>query len=308
MDVIFSVIVCTYNRADLLKGCLDSLCQQRLDSHKYEIIVVDNNSSDDTQNIVEGYYGKTNIYCFVEMQLGLSHARNRGIIESQGQYLAYLDDDARATSDWLEVAYNAIQSNQPHIDCISGPILPFYTSSQPIWFKDEYEIRGGWDMPKYLGRDGYISGSNMIWAKDTIKNIGGFNIKAGMVGNQLGLGEETDAFEKLWMLMEKPRILFLPNLVVYHWVPNKKFNVLYRLKRKFVEGHYRAYKQDREGFLKQFAIFYRLLYYLVKSIIRFLLKYGTYNYWQNWVIEDGTRIAFYSGKLFGLLGINLVSR
>ncbi|MGD8380729.1 MAG: glycosyltransferase, partial [Syntrophobacterales bacterium] len=92
-----SVIVCTYNRAELLGGTLRTLCHQTLDTSEYEVIVVDNNSTDNTREVVDEFCRRSsNVrYCF-EPQQGLSHARNQGLQEAKGKYVAYIDDDARA--------------------------------------------------------------------------------------------------------------------------------------------------------------------------------------------------------------------
>lgn len=303
VSIIISVVICTYNRSEILKGCLHSLIQQNLKKSKFEIIVVDNNSSDNTRQVVEAFLERENIRYFVEIPLGLSHARNRGLKESKGQYVAYMDDDARAAIDWLQVAYGAINSIQPQVDCFSGPCHPFYTTPKPKWFNDQYEIRGSWDAPKYLRKDEYISGSNMIWAKDALNKIGGFDVNTGVAGNHLRLGEETKAFEYLWSFPEQPRFYYLPNLIVYHWVPAFKMTVSYRLKRQFAAGQYQAHQLELEGGLNIFKIIGEQLFYLIKSIFRFLLRSKFHSYWQNWVVEDGARIAYYLGKLLGLLGI-----
>ncbi|MFH1754161.1 MAG: glycosyltransferase family A protein, partial [Candidatus Latescibacterota bacterium] len=96
-----SVIVCTYNRSPLLVSCLDSLVNQTLPVTNFEIVLVNNNSTDDTQAIAERYAGgHGNIRVINELKQGLSHARNRGWQEAKGKYVAYIDDDAKTLSDW----------------------------------------------------------------------------------------------------------------------------------------------------------------------------------------------------------------
>ena len=91
-----SVVVCTFNRAQLAATAIESLCEQTADKSQYEVIVVDNNSQDNTREVTEDFCSRyPNLrYCLEEEQ-GLSHARNRGWRESRGVYVAYVDDDCR---------------------------------------------------------------------------------------------------------------------------------------------------------------------------------------------------------------------
>lgn len=305
VELFISVVLCTYNHSDLLRGCLESLCQQTLDKGNYEIIVVDNNSSDNTHHVVEGFSGHENLSYILELTPGLSHARNRGLQEAKGRYVAYIDDDARAAMNWLEVAYNLLKSIRPELDCLGGPYRPFYTSPKPDWFLDQYEIRGFGNSPKYLKRTEYISGSNMIWAKKSLNKIGGFNINTGVIGNQLRLGEETNAFENLWALHEQPQLYYSPDLIIYHWVPDNKMKVSYRLKRKFAEGQYQSNQIKSAVFLSKLPLVGKQIINLSKVSIRFLWKFRYHLHWQNWLVEDGARVAYSLGCLLRTLGFEL---
>ena len=118
-SIFLTVVVCTYNRSDLLAGCLESLCQQTIKKDKFEIILVDNNSTDNTSEIAKGFLDQSNFRYLLETSPGLSHARNRGLNEAKGEYVGYIDDDARAKYDWLETAINIIESRAyPHNEII----------------------------------------------------------------------------------------------------------------------------------------------------------------------------------------------
>jgi len=302
MSCIISAVVCTYNRSDMLKGCLESLCQQTLSKNLYEIIVVDNNSTDNTPKVVEEFSDQNVRYC-IEMASGLSHARNRGFSEAKGKYVAYIDDDARAAADWLEIGYTLFENAKPSLDCLGGVYHPFYTSAKPDWFKDQYEVRGFGDSPQYLQRTDYLSGSNMIWPKDVLKMLGGFDTNTGVVGNRLRLGEETKALECLRSLKSDARILFSPDLIIYHWVPDYKMTVRYRLKRKFAEGQYQTFQLQRGSMSDGVRVVSVAAIALLKTSIRFILRIKAYPHWENWLVEDGGRVVTQSGKLLGIIGI-----
>ena len=119
MDI--SVIICTYNRAQNLPQCIDILCRQDLDDDfKWEIIIIDNNSNDDTKETVKNIIAQYDLpikYVF-EKEQGLNFARNRGIKESKGQYFAYIDDDILVTPKWLKSLYRALKNNDA--DSVGG--------------------------------------------------------------------------------------------------------------------------------------------------------------------------------------------
>ena len=101
--MLLSVVVCTYNREDYLKRCLENIVNSTLDKTLYEVLVIDNNSVDKTKEIVESFQKLAgNISYFQEHQQGLSFARNRAIREAKGKYLLYLDDDALVNAEGLE--------------------------------------------------------------------------------------------------------------------------------------------------------------------------------------------------------------
>ena len=304
MDILFSVIVCTFNRANMLRDCINSLCNQSLDKRLYEVIIVDNNSTDNTRKVVEEFLSERIIKYVFEEKLGLSNARNRGLLESRGQYIAYIDDDARAAVNWLEVAHSLLSVLSYNLDCLGGPCYPFYLSKKPDWFKDSYETRKTSEEQKFISKGDHISGSNMIWARQSLSDIQGFNVQTGVIGEKLVLGEESLALEKLWQIRKEAKVFYSPNLLVYHWVPDFKMTVVYRLKRRFAEGQYNAYsttvqKRNRLVFLT------KLLFNLLKAFLRLILRLKSHPYWQNWIVEDGARISSYLGTIFGLIGIKL---
>jgi glycosyltransferase involved in cell wall biosynthesis len=301
---LISVVVCTYNRARLLAGALRTLCHQTLDKSKYEVIVVDNNSADGTQELV-GEYCKhfSHVrYCF-EPQPGLSYARNRGWQEAMGEYVAYIDDDARAGENWLKTALALLENTKPAPLCLGGPILPFYNSTKPIWFKEE--IRTWGDSSRYLRQGESFSGSNMIWRKEVVETLGGFDVRSGVRGDYLSIGEETVLFEKIWHSFYKPHFYYSPELAVQHWVPPAKMTVTYQLKRAFAAGQ----SWDR---LHGPRILRRRMRFLVGGLLdiatmvgQLLRRRKEHLYVQNWLIEEGSPIFVKLGTLSGVMGLDI---
>src|SRR5258706_654344 len=121
-DIKISAVICTYNRAEYLGRAIESLAHQDLDSAGYEIIVVDNNSTDTTAQLVKNSieaYPSIQIRYVLETEQGLSAARNRGAHEAAGNYIAYVDDDARAVQGWLSSLLASFLKLQAA--CIGGP-------------------------------------------------------------------------------------------------------------------------------------------------------------------------------------------
>src|SRR3989338_6054944 len=134
---LLSVIIATHNRSSYLENCLSSIQNKKLPLKVYEIIVVDNNSTDNTKKIVYKFMNKNeNIRYVFEKITGLSSARNKGFENAKGEYLIYLDDDCKVPPEYLPNVFKVIIRFHP--DILGGPVYPFYLSSKPSWFKDEF--------------------------------------------------------------------------------------------------------------------------------------------------------------------------
>jgi len=304
MALKLSVVVCTYNRVQLLTDALDSICNQTLDKSDYEIIVVDNNSNDDTREVVDEFCRRfPNVrYCF-EPQQGLSYARNRGWQEARGKYVAYIDDDARAGENWLKTAVTLLENTKPVPHCLGGPILPFYSTTKPVWFKGEMRTWG--DSPRYLRPGESFSGSNMVWRKEILDTLGGFDVTSGLKGDYLFLGEETVFFEKIWHSFDQPHFYYSPELTVHHWVPPAKMTVSYQIKRAFAVG-------QRLSRLHGPRISWRRMRFLIGGVLEIATMVGQllrrrkeHTYFQNWLIEDGSPIFIKLGTLSGVMGLDI---
>lgn len=137
MSILISAVICTYNRCSILGNAIESLCNQTLCSSQYEIIVVDNNSTDATREVVESFLNFYNIRYLFESRQGLSYARNSGWENAQGKYIAYFDDDCQVPTNWMTEAKKIIENLEPYV--FGGPTYPFYDLSKPQWFKDSYQ-------------------------------------------------------------------------------------------------------------------------------------------------------------------------
>lgn len=134
-----SVIICTYNREKFLPGALNSLAHQTLNPDDYEIIIINNNSTDSTELISKNFVDENpllNIKYFIETQKGLSAARNRGIKESSAELIVFIDDDAEVTENYLQTAIDFFDRFSD-IDSMGGKIIPIYENDkEPEWLSE----------------------------------------------------------------------------------------------------------------------------------------------------------------------------
>ncbi len=189
---LISVVVCTYNRVVVLKDVLQTLAAQTLDNSFFELIIVDNNSSDGTDKVAKEFCGNhQNARYFLELQQGLSYARNRGWQEGKGEYIAYVDDDCKIPNQFLETAKSIIEKEAPII--FGGPAFSFYNSEKPYWYKDKYGSHEPFSEKRILGKDECheIFGMNMFFRRFVLEDFVGFDPKLGMVGNKVAYCEET---------------------------------------------------------------------------------------------------------------------
>ncbi len=276
-----SVILCTYNRCYNLPDCLAALEQQEDCGLTWEVVLVDNNSSDHTRAWVSEYASQSQLklrYTFCPEQ-GLSHARNHGIQTAQGQYLVFIDDDIRVSRRWLAAIVETFKSY--HCDAVGGPIhLSVPLAELPGWITSHPE------MPGFLGfRDfgahpcrldgirAFPFGGNMAIQKSVFARLGGFDPRLGRKGEgrrreELFKGEETEFFQRL--AQAGGVIWYQPQALVYHLVTPRQLK-----RRYFLTLHYNAGRQqvrlDRRDFPRKLLGVPRFLYlHWLHAIWRYL--------------------------------------
>jgi glycosyltransferase involved in cell wall biosynthesis len=230
-----SVVVCTYERAEILRECLAALGAEPLTGRDVELIVVDNNSRDDTWAVAEQALAGLQVARVVhEPQQGLSHARNRGYGEARAPWVAYVDDDALVKPGWVERALRTIATER--FDAFGGVYLPWYKYGRPHWFKDAYASNAGIgiDQVQLLGPDQYFSGGNCAFRRAALEDLGGFPTEIGMKGRTRSYGEET--LVQIRMRRAGCALGFDPGLVVQHLVSRHKMSLTALLGDRFAAG------------------------------------------------------------------------
>jgi len=129
-----SVVVCTYNRAALLTRTVESLFAQQAEAARFEILVVDNNSTDNTRAIVESLQTKSPVRLryFFEPRQGNAYARNTGVEQAQAPIVAFIDDDVVAADGWVSAIKSGFD-RYPQLSFIGGKVLPLWDTDPPSW-------------------------------------------------------------------------------------------------------------------------------------------------------------------------------
>lgn len=237
-----SVVVCTHNRADRLRPCLESLAAQHLPPAEFEIVLVDDGSADATPNIAAEFVTRMpNLRAIRQNNAGLGAARERGWRACSAPIVAFLDDDAEASPEWLEVALdrflrNAVKPHPPVV--LGGPTRGRWETKRPVWLNEQL---ASWltvwkPYPDYRESsvDHLFVGANMIFLRSALEQTGGFNPKLGRKGRGLLSHEESE----LWSRMAESGHVaaYEPRLWVWHYVPSERCRRAWFWRRIYWEG------------------------------------------------------------------------
>jgi GT2 family glycosyltransferase len=238
-----SVIVCTHNGGELVEPTLESLVRQDFPGEAFEIVVVDNASTDATPGVVRGIAGRHpgRIRVVREPVLGHSSARNRGVLEARGEVIAFTDDDARPSPRWLRVLVDACE--QPQVGCAGGPVRAVPGGSFPAWVTPPFLPylalfdKGMEDVE--LSYNEYPRGVNMAYPRRSFREVGLFSTAFGLKGRSLLYYDEIELCYRLERLGR--RILYVPDAEVHHVIHAGRLTVAWFRRRFYAQGKSEAY-------------------------------------------------------------------
>ena len=236
-----SLIIATYNRSALLIQTLQSVVEQNAPCEDWECLVVNNNSSDDTAERFAEFataHPDINLRMVFEPNQGLSFARNRGIRDSVGDYIAIIDDDERIAKSFIS-AYISLFDSVPDAVAAGGPIVAEFPDGRPLWMSHYTErmIANSmfWGHKVREFPTGHIpGGGNMAIRRCAIKRYGVFDTSLGRAGKSLLGGEESDLFERL--RIAEAKYYYVPDAVMYHVIPAEKLTLDYFVKLSYNVG------------------------------------------------------------------------
>ena len=265
-----SAIISTYNREKYLPKLFKSICEQ--DYLNFEIIIIDNNSPGNTKELTELFIKnnpKYNIKYFLERQQGLSFGRNRGIKESKGELIIFLDDDAFISNNYFTKIHNYFSK---HLDvvAIGSKILLDFESIIPKWENPYLNSLLGYfnlgNSIKLFKRNDYPRGSNMSFRKSAFDIVGPFNTELGRIGKELGGGEEKDIFKRIYNRQMK--VLYVPDAIVFHTVPEERTTYRFIKQQAIGTGKSEYIRIKNQG---KFKIFQKILIETFKWYVSFIL-------------------------------------
>ena len=226
-----SIVISTYNNAASLERALKSVAMQDADKSIWECVVVNNNSTDDTAERVAAFakaHSDINIKLVDEPQQGLSYARNRGIAESKGQFIAFIDDDETINEGFVSAYIDLFRNHGAFVG--SGALKVCYETARPKWmsYYTEKMIANPLDLGSEIitiTRTITPTGGNMAFNREVFNLYGNFDTNLGRKGGELFGGEENDLFERIRDLGE--RIFYTPHAIAYHHISDKKLTPEY---------------------------------------------------------------------------------
>lgn len=237
MSVAYTVALCTHNHAERLLRTLGDLPRIRTPRATWELLLIDNASSDSTPDLLARHvwpHGWT-VRVVREEQLGIANARNRAIQEADGEYLIFIDDDETADPNWLCAYERLIEAHDP--DAFGGRIEVLFEDTCPAWLSDEllgFLGKLDWSdeimplthpsMPLYTGNFGF--------RLSVCDSIGRFDTTLGRLGSENNGGEDVDFYRRL--LHAGFSIWWTPEAVIHHRIQSAKLN-----RRYFNDLHYR---------------------------------------------------------------------
>src|SRR5215203_5676968 len=258
MSPIISVVICTYNRAKYIREALDSLACQSLPKNEFEIIIANNNSTDNTASICNEFitaHPELLVKYYLETQQGASFARNTGASHAVGKLLCFMDDDAVAEKDFL-LNIKAFHTSHPDIHGFGGRIIPRYIPSEPNWMSHYVSsLVGNFDYApevKEFSPNRYPLESNMIVSKKSFDEVGGFNTAIPGVKGTLRIGGEGKDFF-LRLKQKGYKIYYVPDIVVHHVVETEKLTkeYMYRVASGIGRGERQRIGTGSLDFLKK---------------------------------------------------------
>jgi glycosyltransferase involved in cell wall biosynthesis len=236
---LITVIICTRNRANLLREAMASVVEQGIPKSDYEIVVVDNASTDETPDVVAEFRGSAHIRYVHEEKLGLCIARNTGWRAASGRYVVFFDDDAIALPGWLQAVLDGFEA-EPRAGVIGGHVHPLWEEHRPEWLMDA--IAGSltivdWGASAKVIRDirrEWLVGANMAIPKAVLEEVGGFHPWLDRVGkNLLSSG---DVFLQKEIMRRGYQCFYFPAMAIQHRVPATRLERRWFLRRFYWQG------------------------------------------------------------------------
>lgn len=236
-----TVIICCYNSASRIRPTLEHLSKQKQKNGLiFEVLLVDNNSKDNTSEIAseiwKSFNKKINLTVVSEIEIGLSHARKKGIKSSNGDLLVFCDDDNWLEENYLQIAFDFMNEN-PKVGVLGGNSTAISSVEFPNWFStyQEYYAVGVQNIESsIINNRGYVWGAGMVVRRNDLLNIfdsGFVSLLTDRNGNDLSSGGDSEICS--WFLIIGKDLYYNEDLIFKHFIEPSRLSKEYfeRLKK-----------------------------------------------------------------------------
>lgn len=252
-----SVVLATFNRARSLGPAIDALLGQTAPADAYELVVVDNNSTDATANLLASITD-SRVRAIREPRQGLSFARNTGLRAARASLVAFTDDDVEAAPDWVSAIIAAFDAH-PEVDGVGGRVLPIWSRPPPAWLtrdhwpplalQDHGDSPLTFDAARPLG----LIGANLAFRRGTFARVGVFANHVQRVKDGVGSTEDHEMLTRLYM--DGGRMLYVPGIVVHAPVQDERRARAYHRRWHYGHGRFSALMRNPDIERSRFSVF-----------------------------------------------------
>lgn len=244
------VVVPTYNRSWLLRRTIASMLKAPVpEGLDVTILIVDNNSKDDTEQVVRSIPQPSDrrLVYVKETNQGLSHSRNGGIRAGSGDIIGFIDDDEEIDENWYKVVAREFANEAT--EYIGGACLANWAAPPPAWLPPGYHSVIGVVDPKPRAPfdenfSGNLMGGNAAVRRSVFERVGTYSTKLGRSGKGLLSDEDAEFYRRL--LKAGIRGMYVPDLVMYHYIPPDRLTRKYHRRWCYWRGVSQGYA-DREA-------------------------------------------------------------
>lgn len=247
MDI--SIVLSTYNRSQRLTKALESLAQQVTNGIDYEILIVDNNCTDDTKEVVHSFIERDSHFRYIfERRQGLSFGRNAGIAAARSDLIVFTDDDIQFAPSWIEKNYEA-SLQFPDAEYIGGRVLPLWSGPVPKWAPcsmDPFALSDLGDEPIIVSpyNSHCLVGASLCVRRRALEKAGLFNTATQRVKDSVGSTEDWDWEVQVWNYGGHG--VYVPDVLCYAEVPEDRLKKPYHRRWHFGNGKFHGISGRRE--------------------------------------------------------------
>lgn len=270
-----SIIIPTRNRSNLLHNTIESITKQSLSKDKFEVIVIDNGSTDDTKEIIMSFNSRLpNLVYYYDATPGLHVGRHNGYKLAKSDILVYADDDIEAFPTWLEGIFESFQD--PDVMLVGGKDLPKYEQKPPFWIEEQWyninedgrtldalslidlgdEIKA---IPPF-----YVYGCNYSVRKSLIRETKGFH-PDGVPFNMIELRGDGEWYVNKYIMEHGYKVMYNPKASIYHVVTKERLTLDYFKRRAFRKGVEQSYADKRYDLNSTRMVIRRLLSKIIRG-------------------------------------------